>query len=280
METQKTILIDGANTVMHNGFFIQDHIPRQLAKFIDDEYKIYLIYENYDDKDMWENSKHTPDWFKTTIILQDFDFMLKEKDNFSKKEKDTIVITKRPEFFKDFGFKILTYTSKFDKLNVADVIFCFGFSKLDFLRFCKESKLIGVYDSKFERIIITKLDYIPQVNQVGKVKYDAVAQKFYVDKPTAGNTTVKTYIALTDLDYFCNKSWTVSFNLNTKAWVSFHTYLPNFYIGENNFFYSGLNEGCDLAAVAVVEIPSSTTTTTTTATPLQCNLEGTAVYVS
>jgi hypothetical protein len=40
-----------------------------------------------------------------------------------------------------------------------------------------------------------------------------------------------------------------------------------------------LNEGCDLTAVAVVEIPSPTTTTTTTATPLQCNLEGTAVYV-
>jgi hypothetical protein len=58
--------------------------------------------------------------------------------------------------------------------------------------------------------------------------------------------------------------------------VSFHTYLPNFYIGENSFFYSGLNEGCDVTAVAVVPIPSPTTTTTTTII-IYCNLTGTAV---
>jgi hypothetical protein len=81
---------------------------------------------------------------------------------------------------------------------------------------------------------------------------------------------------VTDLEYFCNKSWTASFNFNTKSWVSFHTYLPNFYIGENNFFYSGLNEGCDITAIAVTEIPSSTTTTTTTVI-YYCNLSGTAV---
>ncbi|MGI9214786.1 MAG: hypothetical protein ACR2HS_03845, partial [Gammaproteobacteria bacterium] len=37
------------------------------------------------------------------------------------------------------------------------------------------------------------------------------------------------------------------------------------YIAENNFFYSGLNEGCDLTAIAIEEIPSTTTTTTTEA---------------
>ena len=137
--------------------------------------------------------------------------------------------------------------------------------------------LHGVYDSKFERVIITKLDYIPQPGK--QIYYDEVEQMFYINRPVAGNTYVKTFVNLTDTEYFCNKSWTASFNLNTKSWVSFHTYLPNFYIGENNFYYSGLNEGCDMSAVAVVEIPSPTTTTTTTATPLQCNLAGTAVYV-
>jgi len=95
----------------------------------------------------------------------------------------------------------------------------------------------------------------------------------------AGDISVKKYVQTTDLEYFCNKSWTASFNLNTKSWVSFHTYLPNFYVGENNFFYSGLNEGCELSAVAVTEIASPTTTTTTTAVPLECALNGTAVYV-
>jgi hypothetical protein len=132
----------------------------------------------------------------------------------------------------------------------------------------------GVFDSKFERVIITKLDYIPQPNK--DVFYDEEAKEFYVNQPIAGNLMVKKYVAMTDLEYFCNKSWTASFNLNTKSWVSFHTYLPNFYIGENNFFYSGLNESCDITAVAVTEIASPTTTTTTT-TILYCNLSGTAV---
>ena len=138
----------------------------------------------------------------------------------------------------------------------------------------KNIGLHGVYDSKFERIILTKLDYIPQPEK--EIFYDDVVKKFYVNQPIAGDISVKKYVEVTDLQYFCNKSWTASFNLNTRSWVSFHTYLPNFYVGENNFFYSGINEGCDITAVAVTEIPSSTTTTTTTVI-LYCNLTGTAV---
>jgi hypothetical protein len=138
----------------------------------------------------------------------------------------------------------------------------------------KNIGLHGVYDSKYDRVIITKLDYIPQPDK--NVLYDVFTKEFYVNQPVAGNTSVKRYVEITDLNYFCNKSWTVSFNFNTKSWVSFHTYIPNFYIGENNFFYSGLNEGCNISAVAVTEIPSPTTTTTTTVI-YYCNLSGTAV---
>ena len=70
----------------------------------------------------------------------------------------------------------------------------------------------------------------------------------------------------------------MSFNFNTKSWISYHTYLPNFYVGDNNFFYSGLNEGCDVEAIAVTIIPTPSTTTTTT-TILDCALNGTAVYI-
>jgi hypothetical protein len=91
--------------------------------------------------------------------------------------------------------------------------------------------LSGVYDSKYDRVIITKLDYIPQPNYVGVITYDTTNDEFYLGE---------TIVSLTDLTYFCNKSWTLSFNMNTKSWVSFHTYLPNYYIGDNNFFYSGL----------------------------------------
>lgn len=58
-------------------------------------------------------------------------------------------------------------------------------------------------------------------------------------------STIRKNISLGDPTYFCNKSWTVSYHVHAKAWVSFHSYLPNYYIGENNFFYSGINDSCD-----------------------------------
>jgi hypothetical protein len=132
-----------------------------------------------------------------------------------------------------------------------------------------------VYDSKFDRIIISKLDYVPLSNDI---LYDGTTQEFYINK-TYGDLVLRKVVQLTDREYFCNKSWTLSFNFNSKSWVSFHSYIPNFYIAENNFFYSGLNEGCDLEALAINEIPTPSTTTTTT-TVLYCSLAGTAVYIS
>jgi hypothetical protein len=155
--------------------------------------------------------------------------------------------------------------------------------------------LHGVYDSKYDRVIITKLDYVPKSKDV---KWDPVTNEFYVDSvypqnpPTttstttsAGTTTSTTTVPgtltttttiaplvtrkvvyLTDTEYFCNKSWTVSFNFNTKSWTSFHTYLPNWYIGENNFFYSGINGCCDdfdILAATIGPVPTTTTTSST-----------------
>lgn len=153
--------------------------------------------------------------------------------------------------------------------------------------------LHGVYDSKYNRIIISKLDYIPLSDDI---KYDEITQEFYIEKTIPSTTTTSTtqdvtttttsstttlapiiireVVYLTDITYFCNKSWTLSFNFNTMSWISFHSYIPNWYIAENNFFYSGLNEGCDLEAIAA-EIVPSTTTTTTTIPGGECELEGT-----
>jgi len=142
--------------------------------------------------------------------------------------------------------------------------------------------LHGVYDSKFDRVIISKLDYIPLSKDI---KYKLETNEFYINK-TVGQTTIKEIVRLTDPEYFCNKSWTLSFNFNTKSWISFHSYIPNWYIAENNFFYSGLNGCCDdLEAIAVNELPATTTTTTTrkpiitttttsTVVQLKCGLSG------
>jgi hypothetical protein len=149
--------------------------------------------------------------------------------------------------------------------------------------------LHGVYDSKYDRLILTKLDYVPLNNDV---KYDYDTKDFYVEE-NVGGTIIRTIIYLSDKEYFCNKSWTISFNFNTKTWISFHSYLPNFYMGENNFFYSGINGCCDgfdanlsgfgaISTSSLAEVIPRTTTTTSTAfvppppTPYDCDLVGTA----
>jgi hypothetical protein len=126
--------------------------------------------------------------------------------------------------------------------------------------------LHGVFDSKYDRVIISKLDYIPLPQWVSTMTYNTVTKEYEV-----GGSVVQ----LLDPKYFCNRSWTLSFNMNTKSWISFHSYIPNYYIAENNFFYSGLNQGCDLDFVAAEEIVICTPLAGT-ATLLNCELAGTA----
>lgn len=147
----------------------------------------------------------------------------------------------------------------------------------------KDFGLHGVYDSKFDRIIITKLDYIPLSN---KIKYNKDKKYFYIDE-NIGNITIEKVIDVKNNSYFCNRSWTLSYSMNLRKWISFHSYIPNFYIAENNFFYSGINgESNNFEAIAgeVIPIPTTTTTTTnfippfttttTTTRALDCRLEG------
>ena len=148
--------------------------------------------------------------------------------------------------------------------------------------------LHGVYDSKFDRVILTKLDYIPLTNDI---KYNSSTKDFYIEEPLGNNILFKTIVSLKDPDYFCNKSWTLSFNMNTKTWISFHSYIPNWYIAENNFFYSGVNGCCDdfdFIAGSLIPTPSTTTTTsssststTTSSTTVRyCNLDGEVVLTN
>lgn len=87
--------------------------------------------------------------------------------------------------------------------------------------------LHGVFDDRYNRIIITKLDYEPIVEGI-----ELIDKKFYYNDVE---------IQLTDTNYFCNKSFTISYDFENQAWISFHSYLPNFYAGNGSFFYSGIN---------------------------------------
>lgn len=60
--------------------------------------------------------------------------------------------------------------------------------------------------------------------------------------PIVIKTLNKTEVLLTDLNYFCNNSFTLSYSFDTQSWTSFHSYLPNYYIGGPLSFYSGINQ--------------------------------------
>jgi hypothetical protein len=85
----------------------------------------------------------------------------------------------------------------------------------------------GIYDAKYKRIIITKLDY-----EALSTEIEHKDNKFYVGS---------TEISLQDETFFCNRSWTISYSFVTNSWVSFHSYRPNYYISFPTYFQSGLN---------------------------------------
>lgn len=76
------------------------------------------------------------------------------------------------------------------------------------------------YDPRHKRIIITKKDY-----------------KIIEEKSFNPNQSYN----LTDSTRFENLSWTLSYSLLNEAWLSFHSYLPNFYFNDANTFYSSIN---------------------------------------
>jgi len=83
------------------------------------------------------------------------------------------------------------------------------------------------YDKKWHRVLITKLDYQPKFKEIVYKN-----NQFYY-----GILPVK----LTDIKYFYNKSFTISYNFNSTNWTSFHSYLPSYYIENNNYFLAGNN---------------------------------------
>lgn len=63
-----------------------------------------------------------------------------------------------------------------------------------------------------------------------------------VKQPTIVDVNNPTVVSLNNPKYFCNKSWTYSYNFYTKEWVSYHSYKPNYYIEHIDTFESGFTQ--------------------------------------
>ena len=90
------------------------------------------------------------------------------------------------------------------------------------------------WDERYERVFITKLDYRVRKDITGQVSYED--RKFYYQGPVG-----KTEVSLRDSSIFENKSWTVAYAPKDKEFISFYSFLPNFYIPLLGHFQSIIN---------------------------------------
>lgn len=98
-------------------------------------------------------------------------------------------------------------------------------------------KDIGIslcWDERFKRLFLTKLDYELRPEFKGLVNWSN-GTFFYTD------LDVVKVIELSDTEYFTNKSFTISWSPIIENWVSFYSFLPNYYIPQVNHFMSGIH---------------------------------------
>lgn len=102
----------------------------------------------------------------------------------------------------------------------------------------------ATYDKKLNRVILTKKDYLVVSSKISTLSLVSTI-------PTINNGFVyctqdsnfydgTTLISLVNSDYFENKSFTISYSLNNKKypWTSWHSYIPNYYIANQDSLYS------------------------------------------
>lgn len=102
----------------------------------------------------------------------------------------------------------------------------------------KDIGLSITWDNKFDRVFLTKLDYQLLAKWKGQATYlgDDPNNPGQALFNIAGNL-----VGFTDTEFFCDKSWTMSYSPTAKSWLSFHSFLPNYYVSHENYFQSGIN---------------------------------------
>lgn len=57
-------------------------------------------------------------------------------------------------------------------------------------------------------------------------------------------TLHKIPISLCDTKYFCDASWTIAYSPITESWISFYSFLPNYYVAQQGHIQSGTQPNC------------------------------------
>lgn len=137
-----------------------------------------------------------------------------------------------------------------------------------------------VWDDRLKRVFITKRDYIPlegtcysngRFYDTDQSNYSQVIMQYEtagytfegfddqcrlrftaeVDDAFQETFIQATEVKLGDKDYFEDCSFTIAYNPLIKSWVSYYSFKPNYYIGYNNFFQSGINYSPDKSEIGL-----------------------------
>lgn len=100
--------------------------------------------------------------------------------------------------------------------------------------------MISIIDPKLKRVIIHKKDFEPLL-EISTDLDDLLDNKLVWHEGrflvNAKGNFVK-IVSFEDHQYFANKSWTLSYSFADKNWVSFHSYMPDFFLNDRNYFYT------------------------------------------
>jgi hypothetical protein len=105
--------------------------------------------------------------------------------------------------------------------------------------------VIMSYDYNKNVIYITKRDFVlTDYYRINVINYLFATDGSFVVKDNrygfkVNNTTID-YVSVNDPKYFINKSWTISYNLKKQNWISFHSFVPNYYFNTKSIMYSVL----------------------------------------
>lgn len=104
---------------------------------------------------------------------------------------------------------------------------------------------ISTYDDEYKRVVFTKRDYSILPDKLAVLVYANII-------PTTGNdfsycgSNGLFYQGTTEIDfsnplYFEDRGFTLSYSFISKRWISWHSYIPSYYIHSRNSMYSFIN---------------------------------------
>lgn len=122
----------------------------------------------------------------------------------------------------------------------------------DIISATQDSDLDIIFDtSNYDGLTINTINYTcPDIVGCSNVFYEnnEYICKSVTSIPTTCITVTETKevedtfeVSLDDPNYFCNLSFTLSYSFSANAWVSFHSYIPNYYVQHPGHFETGIN---------------------------------------